>query len=52
MILTPEGKDKLLAMGTICVLVYVMYAVVGLYITKPKGPEVTGKVVYTNNTHR
>ncbi len=52
MILTPEGKDKLLAMGTICVLVYVMYVVVGPFITKHKGSEVRGKVVHTHNIHR
>ncbi len=52
MILTPEGKDKLLAIGTILALMYVMYAITKPYLVKSQGPRENGKVVYVNNIHQ
>ena len=52
MISTPEGKDKLLAIGTILALMYVMYAITKPYFMKSTGSEKKGKVVYMNNSRR
>ena len=48
MILTPEGKDKLFAIGTISALIYMMHVVIGPYITKSKRAKMSDKAIFTD----
>ncbi len=48
MILTPEGKDKLFAIGTISALICVMYVVTKPFITTIKRSEMIDKKIVTD----
>lgn len=48
MLITPEGKDKLFAIGTFLALMYVMYVVTEPFITKSRRSKMSDKEIFTD----